>query len=190
MFQSKWLIMAPYDVRAVANLIMERAQERGRYLTPLALQKLIYFAHGQHLSQTKLPLVKGYFEAWQRGPVHPLLYHACKRFGSSVVTGNLGAADPITGEGRSIEFPGDRLVEELIEQVLASLERLTPGQLVTLSHARGGPWWEVMRKYQSQPGYGVRISNELISERFGRHKLSSTALLDEINERDEDTPPE
>lgn len=57
--------MRAYDPRAVANLLLDEADQRGTKVTNLALQKLLYFAHGIHLTQTKQPLLTGYFEAWQ-----------------------------------------------------------------------------------------------------------------------------
>jgi len=62
----------PYDPRAIANLMLDEADRRGWKITNLALQKLLYFAHGIHLTKTKEPLVSGYFEAWQYGPVQPI----------------------------------------------------------------------------------------------------------------------
>lgn len=180
---------APYDPRAIANLLLAKAEDCSVSVTPLALQKLIYFAHGQHLVLRGVPLVGGYFEAWKRGPVHPFLYHAFKSFGSAAITGRAEAVDPVTGEVSSVDPPQDGEVEEIVERVLLSLRRLTPGQLVALSHAKEGPWDQVWKKYKSQPGVGIRISDELIRTRFNRHKLSSSTLV-ESTEHSEDAPPE
>lgn len=58
---------APYDPRALANFMLDEAERNGLALTNLASQKLLYFAHGMFLNETKRPLVKGFFEAWQYG---------------------------------------------------------------------------------------------------------------------------
>ncbi len=71
-----------YDPRAVANLMLDEAKRCGINISNLALQKLLYFAHGIYLTKTKRPLVSGYFEAWQYGPVHPAVYRAFKGSGS------------------------------------------------------------------------------------------------------------
>src|SRR3546814_10577509 len=68
----------PYDPRGVANLLLDLAEVRQKPISNLVLQKLLYFAHGRFLIESKKPLLAGYFEAWQFGPVHPTVYHAFK----------------------------------------------------------------------------------------------------------------
>lgn len=70
-----------YDARAVANALLDRAEASGMAVTNLALQKLVYFAHGLMLTRHGRALVDGYFEAWEHGPVHPVLYGAFKHSG-------------------------------------------------------------------------------------------------------------
>jgi uncharacterized phage-associated protein len=65
-----------YDPRVVANAIIDRAAQEGQPVTHIALQKLLYFAHGLFLLRHRKPLVSGYFEAWTYGPVHPAVYGA------------------------------------------------------------------------------------------------------------------
>ena len=55
---------ARYDPRAVANLLLDEADRRGVRITNLVLQKLLYFAHAQHLAQRGISPLSGYFEAW------------------------------------------------------------------------------------------------------------------------------
>src|SRR5258708_30504086 len=68
----------PYDSRAIANLILDEGHRSECPITNLALQKLLYFAHALFLIERKRPLVSGYFEAWEYGPVHPTVYQAFK----------------------------------------------------------------------------------------------------------------
>lgn len=169
-------MLAPYEPRAVANLLLASAWRRGRAITPLALQKLIYFSHGHFLSRTKSPLVKGTFEAWQYGPVHPQLYHSFKLWGRDPILKFSERVDPVTGEVSEPEQPRDGDVIDAIDRVVLEFGNFTPGQLVKLSHAQGGPWHRVVKAYEQTPGLGVHIPNDLIDKYFGYHKLSSTTL--------------
>ncbi len=63
-----------HDPRAIANLLLDLADEVGIPIGHVKLQKLIYFAHGVYLLEIGEPLVSGNFEAWQYGPVHPAVY--------------------------------------------------------------------------------------------------------------------
>lgn len=161
-----------YDPRGVANLMLDEADRVSVKLTNLALQKLLYFAHGIHLVQTKEPLVSGYFEAWQYGPVHPSAYKSFKAAGSSAITFRATGQDPLTGAAREVATPSDPRLTSLMQQVIGSYGRMSPGRLVDLSHAKGSPWSHVVDKARTEVAFGLRISDSVILERFRHHKVS------------------
>ncbi|MBN9022457.1 MAG: SocA family protein [Rhizobiales bacterium] len=162
----------PYDPRAIANLMLDVADQRGWTITNLALQKLLYFAHGIHLSKKKRPLVSGYFEAWQYGPVHPSVYRAFKPSGSAPINSRASARDPLTGHTRDLPKPTDLEVIDLVSDVMRSYGRLSPGRLVDLSHAKDAPWAVVVDKARTNVAFGMRIPDDLIIDRFRHHKVS------------------
>ncbi|WP_430514173.1 type VI toxin-antitoxin system SocA family antitoxin [Pannonibacter phragmitetus] len=162
----------PYDPRAIANLLLDEADRRGWKITNLALQKLLYFAHGLYLTKMKSPLVSGYFEAWQYGPVHPSVYRAFKPSGSEPINSRAVAQDPLTGKARDLPKPTDLDVIDLVSDVMRSYGHLPPGRLVDLSHAKGSPWEVVVDKARTNVAFGMRISDDIIIERFRHHKVS------------------
>lgn len=162
----------PYDPRAIANLLLDEAQRLDVAVTHLALQKLLYFAHGLFLVSRKRPLVAGYFEAWQHGPVHPAVYKAFKASGSAPIAFRAQAHDVLTGATKPITEPADPEVRQLMQQVLASYGRLTPGRLVDISHAKDSPWAHIVDKSRTDVAFGLRISDNVILERFRFHKVS------------------
>ena len=82
----------PYDPRSIANLLLDEADRLAINITNLSLQKLLYFAHGLSLIEDGKPLVSGYFEAWQHGPVHPLVY--LRLAPSRMLAGHLSLFEP------------------------------------------------------------------------------------------------
>ena len=161
-----------YDPRAIANLILDEAERRGMQISNLALQKLLYFAHGAWLTKTGRPLVSGYFEAWQFGPVHPAVYRAFKPAGANPISMRASGADPLTGAPRPLTMPNDLNVIDLVTDVVKSYGRLPPGRIVDLSRAERGPWRAVVDKADDGASFGMRIPNDLIAERFKHHKVS------------------
>lgn len=163
--------MRTYDPRAVANLLLDEADKRDTEVTNLALQKLLYFAHGLHLMRTEKPLVSGYFEAWQYGPVHPSAYHAFKKEGSGPIKMRASGQDPLTGKLRKLHNPIDPMIIKLVEHVVLSYGHMSPGYLIDLSHAKNSPWDYVVDKARTGIAFGLRIPDEVIIEMFRHHKV-------------------
>lgn len=167
--------------------MLDEADRVSFKITNLALQKLLYFAHGIHLVQTKEPLVSGYFEAWQYGPVHPSAYKAFKAAGSSPIAFRATGQDPMTGAPLEIVTPNEARLTALMQQVLGSYGRMSPGRLVDLSHAKDSPWSYVVEKSRTEVAFGLRISDNVILERFRHHKVS-IGLEPLSGEPSDDTP--
>lgn len=160
-----------WDARGVANLLIERATLRGISISNLSLQKLVYFAHGLMLTRHGRPLVDGYFEAWEHGPVHPLLYETFKGHGRAAITAAATSRDFRTNSYKVVPAPSDIDSVDVIDEVLRAYGGRSPGYLVHLSHSKGGPWDAVANENGTQSGLGLRITDIIILERFNRHKM-------------------
>jgi len=161
--------LGPLDPRSVCNAMLDAASGP---VTNLALQKLLYFAHGLYLMEARRPLVSGYFEAWKFGPVHPAAYASFKGAGDQPIDFRAESVDPLTGVRRSIPAPADAAVSSIVFRVMHSYGRMTPGRLVEISHAPGSPWSVVVDEGRLGVSFGMRIPDSLILERFNRHKVS------------------
>jgi len=178
---------APLDVRVVANCMLSEAERRGVAVTNLALQKLLYFAHGTFLNAMRRPLVTGYFEAWQYGPVHPTAYQAFKPAGSDPICFRATGMDVLTGRSRPLPELDDPHILGLVEHVMRSYGSLSPGRLVDLSHAKDSPWHFIVEKSRRTVTFGLRIPDSIIAERFKYHKVS-VGFAPKAGEPREDTP--
>lgn len=179
--------MAMYDPRAIANLILEEGQLAERAVTNLALQKLLYFAHALFLVERKQPLVSGYFEAWQFGPVHPTVYQSFKSAGDQPITLRATAMNALTGARSEIPTPSDPTIRRHIQRVMMFYGALTPGRLVDISHAKDAPWHFVVENSKGKVTLGLRISDEVILDRFKYHKVS-VAEVPKVGEPGDDAP--
>jgi uncharacterized phage-associated protein len=175
------------DPRSIANLMLDEADRCGYRVTNLALQKLLYFAHAIFLIEQKRPLVSGYFEAWEFGPVHPAAYQAFKSAGPQVITFRATRVDIATGARADITSPDDLAVRQHVARIMQSYGRLTPGRLVEISHAKGAPWHYIQDKGRTSLAFGLRISDDVIMERFKHHKVS-VGHSPLVGEPSEDTP--
>lgn len=162
------------DARSVVNEIMYA--HPNALISNLVAQKIVYFLHGEYLLSTQSPLVSGYFEAWEYGPVHPMLYNALRHFGSSNLDGPLKKRNINRGTWDEIPRIEDDNVREFVRARSARLLTLTAGQLIDLSHAKNSPW-DVVSRIGNRRTWGLRLDNELISRHFRFHKRSVSDLV-------------
>jgi uncharacterized phage-associated protein len=155
---------AAHHPLAAANLILDRAALHGLPITPLALQKLLYFVHGWRLASDGIPLLKGGFQAWKDGPVNRSVYEAFKEAGNK----------PIAFRAKVYRFPsGEETVAaeeftaaevKLVDDVLRGYGHLEPYELRRRTHLTGSPWFEVWHK--KSVVLEMKISDEAIRAYF------------------------
>lgn len=176
------------DPRSVANLIISAATARGKKITNLSLQKILYFVHGRYLIEEGKPLVKGSFEAWQYGPVSLSVYESFKHLGSLPIETFAERRDVRTGRTERVPVPSDPDLRQKIVDLSFPYLSLSPGRLVDLSHANGSPWDRVTKSSIGGRQFGMRITNESIKSYFRFHKIAIGADP-AIGEPNEESPP-
>jgi uncharacterized phage-associated protein len=142
---------------AVANYVINLARESGHPITPLALQKLLYYVHGHSFARLGHGAVNAAFEAWKYGPVIPSLYRHLRKYGSQPITSeiedhaheNLGVIDPD--------------LARVSRSVWKAYGYLDGGQLVDMTHKIGTPWYQT---YNKSPYANEVIPNDLIRDYF------------------------
>jgi uncharacterized phage-associated protein len=177
----------PYDPRSIGNLLLEIADQQQRPLTNLELQKLLYFAHAIFLIETGDPLILGCFEAWQYGPVHPIVYKAFQESRDKPIRSRASRVDVLTGMKSPLPPPASPPIRELCLRIMAQYGRMTAGRLVDISHAKNAPWHYIVNKAKTSLALGLRIPDNVIIERFRYHKVSVGAKPT-YGEPSEDTP--
>jgi len=147
---------AMHDSVTIANRFLELAEPEKNALTPMQLLKLVYIAHGWMLGLYGRPLIRDEVQAWQYGPVIPVLYNSTRRYKSQPVVGPL----PVTNNDK----PLDPQEDSTILQVYEIYGRMTGPALSRITHKPGSPWAETYA-----PGkFGVVISNDIIEDYYSR----------------------
>lgn len=156
-----------YEARKICNFIIARYGTQSSNLSNARLNKLLYFIHGWSLTSRPHGLVRNHFVAWQLGPVVRPVYDAFKQFGERRVTDLAKYLDYASGETRIIGYEDIADADaETIMRVVESYARYTTGQLIQLSHERGGPWHAVYSAWLKDQRLSPRIPNELIRAHF------------------------
>lgn len=149
-----------YSAVAVANAFIQRALN-GEIpdLTPMKLQKLMFYAQSWSLRLTDKALIDDFFAKWQYGPVIPSLYHEVKMYGAGKITSkisnveydgtNLFSVQPMVPES-------DEHVNALISKIIEVYGALRGTQLSYLTHLPETAWYKA-----NEGGLDV-IPNELL----------------------------
>lgn len=151
--------MAGKHVLGVANAVLDAAWRKGISVSPMQLQKLLYFCNGWNIEIRGEPLVADNFEAWQFGPVHPEAYHEFKRFGSSQIT-ELADSPFDLGPWRADLSEGEA---RLVDEVIGLYGQLSGPQMSHLTHQADTPWDQTWR---GGMGKGDDIKPDLIRAHF------------------------
>lgn len=146
-----------YSAKAIANYIIEHAKN----VSPMKLQKLVYFAHGWYLAYKKEPLIIESVEVWDYGPVVRELYDTFKAYGNKPIDEPAEECDWSTGETYVPRIDEkDEFVVSLLDAVIKMYGRHSAIKLSQATHEDGTPWLKA-----KQAGNGI-ISDQSIQEYF------------------------
>lgn len=151
-----------YSPKSIANYFLELAKSNGQALSPMKLQKLVYYAHGWYSGYTDQPLIDETVEAWQYGPVISSLYHEFKQFGSGSITSKAIDFDGI--QFREVASPEDPTIRKFLENVWENYGKYTAITLSEFTHAANGPWDHTWK--ESNGTRGTDIPFKLIASHF------------------------
>ncbi len=161
----------PFSSKAIANELLDIAWEKEASLTPMKLQKLVYYAQGWHLALKKTALVFEQIEAWEYGPVVVSLYHEFKGFGNRPIT--LKAThlendlftekmpcidDDIANPSLSPPSDEDKLyAKAFLKKIWDTYGGYTAIQLSNQTHIKGGAWDIIRNNSLSKSIFGGTV---------------------------------
>jgi uncharacterized phage-associated protein len=123
------------------------------------------------LVQFDRPLVSAKVEAWDYGPVFRELYREFKGFEDQPIPGRALRINPQSGERELCEYNFSDEERSFLERIAVHYIGLSPGNLIAMSHEKGGPWDQVWN-HARRVNPSMSISNEIIKgwyEKAARH---------------------
>ena len=116
-----------HDARSVANELIRRALDAAQEVTPLQVNKFVYFCHAWMLGIYHRPLLKQPVEAWRYGPVVPEVYRSLRRYGWYPIFSLIDIADE--------QYDADET--NIIDQVWEKYSPFSGTQLSAMTHCEG-----------------------------------------------------
>lgn len=128
---SKWFL-----AKNNAEHKMNTGDDEYEGISPLKMQKLLYYAQGIHLALNNTPLFAEPILAWPHGPVVNDVYQHYKSFGGQVIS------HVFTQEDETIldTIENDPAARESLELTYANFAIYTAWQLRNMTHEEGSPW--------------------------------------------------
>lgn len=122
-----------YSALDVAKYVIKHEHDNNREVSNLRLQKLLYFVQAKILVETGAPCFDDDIEAWDYGPVVPVVYHKYKIFGSLDIrlSESMPAFDNSTAESAGA--------------MLDACKDYPTYQLVDITHSQS-PWKKAYRR--------------------------------------------
>lgn len=148
----------------VARYMLFRAHEDGELVSPLKMQKIVYYAYVWTLVKNKKKLFEEPIEAWPNGPVIPSLYQNLKKYGSSPIGDEfIGINSQDDLDLLVSKFP--REVKTTLDEVYEEYSPKSAFELVVSTHGEK-PWIEAREGLESTEKSNNPISDNTILEQY------------------------
>ena len=125
----------------VSNNFLRRGRADKINITPLKLQKLVYFLYKDYLKRTGEPLFSERFETWKKGPVVPSIYSEFSSYGRMPI--KTYATD---SRGKCFMVSETGTFKECIDRIWRVYGDYSAEALSELTHQNGTAWAKAKEK--------------------------------------------
>ena len=127
----------------LSNNLLIRARQENIKVTPMKLQKLLYYVCVKYVKETGEMPVSEPFEVWQYGPVIPSVYHEFKSFRAAGI--NKFARDA-KGEASVVDEDSSPILTDCINFVWSRLKHFTGIELGQRTHQKWSGWYKAYQR--------------------------------------------
>ncbi|MHA3980410.1 Panacea domain-containing protein [Halovulum sp. GXIMD14794] len=150
-----------FDIRGVANIVLDEGRGIGAQITNLNLNKILYFINTHFIAETGDSISKAKIEAWKYGPVYREIYNQFKAYGRDRIVTPAMKVDFTTGEKIPVKADLPEEYERRVRELTAFYAGIPTPVLVEMSHERGGAWYRAWH-HAGDFNIGMEITDEMI----------------------------
>lgn len=151
-----WEVGAMFDPTTLSNNVLYRAFKEDCEVTPMKLQKILYFIASEYGKATSEPLFREPFEAWRYGPVLRSVYSEFSTYRSKPIG---SYAKDARGASYMIDEGQNPALATAIDTVWNATRGIDAVRLSRITHNQGSAW----HKTWTQNG-GGSISDQDVRE--------------------------
>ena len=131
------------SAQVVANTFLYYGFEEGIKITPMKLQKLVYFLFQRYAKTTQNKLFSEQFETWKYGPVLPSIYFEFNSYGSSPIK---KFARDAQGKVHILNIPSDKALNDCWNDIWNRYKYYSGPELSAITHQEGTAWSKAKNK--------------------------------------------
>ena len=133
-----------YSLTHVTNSVLKRANDTGADVTPMKLQKLLYFLYKAYLKQTNGdPLFSERFQPWKYGPVLSDVYYAFNDYRANFIKRYYPDADGIS---RYVTDAGDPVFRLCLADTWRKYSDYSGIDLSIMTHRDDSAWTKAISR--------------------------------------------
>ena len=127
-----------FEPMHVANSMLSRAFRDNRHVSPMRLQRLLWFTACEYARTAGAPLTAEQFEVWPYGPVLRSLHGKFKCFGAGPID---TYAKDAAGTGHAVDVEHHPLLAAALDAVWEKASPYSPRTLSEISTWPGSAWF-------------------------------------------------
>lgn len=166
----------PIDSSIIANNFLKRSLNEGIIITPLKLQKLVYFAYATYLKATGFKLFSEPFETWSKGPALVNLYARFASYGNYPIR---SFSKDSCGHMYTIEE--DEILKKCFDTVWGKYKNSSEEELSILACEEGTAWSKAYNRkdpyLEDKEIYLDGTDLAIIKNNNGEHNLSRSKTI-------------
>jgi len=144
-----------YPASLVAKYFIKKSTPKDN-LTPLKLQKILYYTQGWYLANFERPLFEDRIEAWKFGPAIRSIYNEYRDFGNRPIIKSVSAGEVGDIDGETRKF---------LDKVWETYKGYSGGDLVFSTHHEL-PWTKVRSDMDDSDSGGIEITRGSMMDYF------------------------
>jgi len=149
-------------IEQISNYLITHLEE----VTPLALEKLLFFSNGVNYALNGTRLITEESQAWAHGPVYPCVYNKYKKYGYKPIDDGIYST-----HGCLVSKLSDDEIKA-IDLVIKTFGLYSPKTLEKISHSQI-PWIEKRNGYSEEEAGNDIIDENSVKNFFIENKLNS-----------------
>lgn len=133
-----------FDPSTICNNVLKRAFDEGVPVSPMKLQKILYFAASEYSKRTGgRVLLAEQFQPWKFGPVLQSVYGEFKTYGAQPIRRYAKDAE---GQAFIVDEDEDPDLATTLNEVWAATKGRSAFNLSQITHSRGSAWWDAWQE--------------------------------------------